>query len=574
MNKMSNKDLKISSDELMDWILILLAIIVVFFSYAINLIHLGETMDSDTATEILFGREMWLQKSLFPKDIYYTTELFLIRSAFFVSLWSFVTDNILNVYRLTITTEVLMEILSLIYLFKSLSLNNKSTALGLLIFFGTRTYLSANYIGMGGSSYATMHITAFLALGYYVKMLEERSGPIEKFLCFFIPIMALNFGISSIRMLVILFFPILFIHVWVQFNSRKQLSFKNDKILWELVLWIIIYLIGYNITLYYIIPKGFGPTYYHTVILSGFKAIILKTVPEILTEIFYVNPIFSIMIPFKFFSIEFLNGFLCLIYFIVLAYCLIYSQRKCSKSQKNIYKILLFGLFSFFVIILIFQQSAGVKIRYFMFVYVLASIVIAQYYQNIIYINVRLGKSLIIFITIFSMTNGIYNSLQLDELKNENKSKFTSNNASKIEEAFNRHGIKKGYSLYWDSSTVTVLSDSRVELAAVLGDMTPVMHLAPYRYFSPDKALEKTAFVKVNQPLSKEIAEHEQYKISKPDIFDLAVEKEVIYNDGVASVEIYYFDKNYFTFPPGHDPTKGFLAHQKEYWAKILSEIH
>jgi hypothetical protein len=546
--------IKSNAFEIIDWVMISLAFISVFISYAVFIINAGDMMNSDIAMEIILGREMWLQKSLFPEGFYYTTELFLIRTSLFVALWSFIIGDFLNLFKLTIITEILLELFSLIYLLRSFPLNKKATVLGVLVFFGARSYLSSYFMGMGGSAYATMYITSALTLGYYLNRIQGVNGKLEKFLMVLIPILALGFGFSSVRMLVILFFPILFVHIIEKFWSKEAISFKKDTIMRELFLWNIISFIGYQITVNYIAPKGFGPHIIPSSVCNSIIYIITESIPGALTEIFHTNPIFPIMIPFKNFSLDFLNGFLGLIYFIVIIICVKYSLKKCTASQSYLYKILLFGLFTSSLLTFIFMSRTSFQIRYLMLAYVLIALILSHSYEKIRNVNIKLARVFIYFLTIFCMTNGIYNSMQIDEVKNDNVSLLVSRNAEKIEEAFQRHGIKRGYALYWDSSAVTVLSNNRIELAPVWGDMTPRNMSSLYRYYSPDQTNEKTAFIKVNRRLNAESAESMDFAILRPEILDLAIGKEVIYDDGTIKVEIYYYDKNYFRYPQGYNP--------------------
>jgi hypothetical protein len=75
----------------------------------------------------------------------------------------------------------------------------------------------------------------------------------------------------------------------------------------------------------------------------------------------------------------------------------------------------------------------------------------------------------------------------------------------------------------------------------------------------------KTAFVKVTRPFNPQIDELPQFKITNDDLFNLAVEKEVIYDDAEYKIEVYYYDRNYFTFPEDYDPKKSVFALQLEF---------
>jgi hypothetical protein len=127
-----------------------------------------------------------------------------------------------------------------------------------------------------------------------------------------------------------------------------------------------------------------------------------------------------------------------------------------------------------------------------------------------------------------------------------------------IENSLIRHGVKRAYSLYWNSAVETVLTDGRIEVWGVLGNMKPIRYLTSYQVYSPMLAGEKSAFINVNKPPYSVFENMIQFSVSNIELLNKAVSKEII-PDAEADIEIFYFDHNPFVYPQGHDPSQDYV---------------
>jgi hypothetical protein len=133
-------------------------------------------------------------------------------------------------------------------------------------------------------------------------------------------------------------------------------------------------------------------------------------------------------------------------------------------------------------------------------------------------------------------------------------SRFVKRHIPEIEASFMRHGVTNAYSLYWHCSVEDVLTDGRIEVHGLRGDLTPTRYLDSYAAYAPERAGERTAFIRVDLSYDKSLESYGVYNITNPAVLDEAVDVDVI-PDPEYDVVIYYFDRNPFVFPPGHDPT-------------------
>jgi hypothetical protein len=164
-----------------------------------------------------------------------------------------------------------------------------------------------------------------------------------------------------------------------------------------------------------------------------------------------------------------------------------------------------------------------------------------------------LARILLALACVFCCTNSAWNLMFIGDLRDTNISRLTVRHADDIEGSFTSHGVTRGYSLFWDSAVGTVLSDGRIEVQGVLGSLAPLRYLARYDAFDPVRSGERTAFVLTRLDHPRAMAELPMFKLSSPEILSQAVEIDVI-PDPEADLEIYYFDRNPFTYPEGYDP--------------------
>jgi hypothetical protein len=412
---------------------------------------------------------------------------------------------------------------------------------------------------------------SFLVLGYYVTRSKGITNLSDKIVRIIICLMAFVFGVCSFRLFVILFFPLFAVHCILKLWTKEPLSLKNDPIFYEIIIWLALSLLGTLVTLKLIMPLGFGPVEYQSKSTLGLVYIFTKILPTFLTEFFKANPIFYFMTEANLFSLSAINGLLCLVFFVLVIYLIKVSYKNKVGLKNNIYNILLFSLAITVISQFMFMFKSVVQFRYYLLIFVLFSLVYAYSFEELCKTNIVLKKIMLCGLTIFFATNSIYNIKQLDYIKDLNISRVSDWHAEEISNILQKHGVNLGYALYWDSNTITVLTNGKTEIAAVYGNMTPMGYVTPYRYYSPELADTKSAFIRISQPVFDWNKGLPLFEISKPEIFDNAVAKETI-KGPFYDIDIFIFDRNYFTFPEGHDPKKDYVPVSEQDMLPFMTE--
>jgi hypothetical protein len=553
-----------------DGIILIISSLFVIASYVYYLYHAKDFLNSDIATEILNGKEMFDRKSIFLTEWYFSTEIFLIRTPFFIALWLFITDSLIGAYILAVTTEIILQTMCFIYMGRRFEFSWKAILLGILVFFGIRTLDTGYYCGIVTSTYATIYMLCFMVLGYYAAQTKGNVKVIDRIVSVLILILAFAFGITSARVLTILFFPLLMYYCIHKIWSTEPLILKNDRILPQMAIWLVVSLVGIIIAEQIIKPLGFGPALYQSKSTLGLVYAFQILLPTLLTEFFHYNPLFPIMEETNIFNFLAINGLLCLVFYIIFLYCIKMMWKKNDKLRITTIGFLLTSLIFLVLVQLILFIKATIQIRYYLYMFVLFAVVFSYVYEDLKHNHVK-RMGIVIFMGVFLTTNSISNIIQLPIRLAYNISRVSVWHADEIAKIMEKYGIKLGYALYWDSSNISVLTDCKVEIAGVYGNLKPIRYVSPYRYYKPDLENEKTVFIKINQPIFDEYKNHPTFKLENIWIFDKAVAKEVI-KGSFYDIEILIFDHNYFVFPQGHNPKDDYVPQldSLEYISDIL----
>jgi hypothetical protein len=559
MNIKQDKLLKIIKYLNFENILLYISLTFVLMTYIYYLINAKWLLNSDIATEILNGQEMYKRMTIFLSQFYFSTEIFIIRTPFFIALFLFFTDNIFNAFLLAVISEIILQIICFIYMGKRFSLNTKSIFWGILVFWGIRSYVTGNICGMGSSSYATIYMLTFLVIGYYISCIRNNRNFTDKIIYYIIIIMSFIFGLSSFRMMAILFVPIFITHVANKIWSKEIIVCKGDNITQEIIVWCIANLIGIIITSKIIMPLGFGPVDYRTDKTPGLLYIVTESIPQFLTEFFHKTPIFGIMMDTNLLSISGIVGILCLFFFLLIIFLHKKTSNTIEKYRLISYNIIITSLFLVLISQILFYNKNLLQIRYYMYIFLFFSLVIMFSFEEVLNKNKILKTFTTLLLSIFLITNNIYNINKIPELKKTNVSRISLWHADEISAILKSYDVSLGYSLFWDSNCITVLTNGQTEIAAVNGNMTPLKYVTPFRYYDNAISEQKTAFIKITQPVYEEYQNFPQFYISNNAILELAIAKEFI-KGSFYDIEIFIFEKNYFTFPPDYDPRSAFLS--------------
>lgn len=503
-------------------------------------------MNADFAAEMLNGREMFLQKSLFVSDWYHSTEIFLIRSQIFIALWSIFFDNLLMAHRLAVGTEIVLQILAMVYMFKRLQVGPKASCLGLLVFFGLRTYESGLLSGLAFAPYASIYILCFLTLGYYAARREGKFGFTEKILSLIIPILALIFGISSIRVLVILFVPVLVVHFGALMWSQGTVFEKRETLNWEIVLWSALCLVGNLIRYFYILPKGFGPYAFESSTAQSVLYVIQEGLPALFRQFIQDTGLGLIQNFNPVLSLPSISGFLSLFFYGSLIYLVSLNLRAKAPARVAVFQIMLFSLFLSSFIMVFTMTAPAIVFRYLLLFFAWAALAAALAYETFFQLNRRLSRLFLIFIILTVMLQSFVNYRQLAQRTkaiNVGTAGSVRAHVEEIEKIFKLRNLTLGYALFWDSYPLTVLTNGRINIAAVRGDFEPFKWTSAARNFSPSLSREKVALIVPDKALTDK---NLQFYVTKPSLFKFASDQEHI-DDPINPITIYFFDQNYFT---------------------------
>jgi hypothetical protein len=208
---------------------------------------------------------------------------------------------------------------------------------------------------------------------------------------------------------------------------------------------------------------------------------------------------------------------------------------------------------------LVYFDGMFVKIRYLFMIFIGVGIAATLVCDDLERERAFLARLFVALTCAFLILNSVANVRYLKILPVYNQSRIALRHAGEIEGALKRRGISRAYSLYLDSSVGTVISDGRVKILPVLGDMTPLRYMARLADYSHDLASERTAFLRIDQAIAPELAGTPQFNITRPEILEKAVARETL-PDPEADIVIHYFDFNPFVFPPGYDPRRDYFA--------------
>ncbi|MDR1314131.1 MAG: hypothetical protein LBQ12_10660 [Deltaproteobacteria bacterium] len=538
---------------LLEWFVILAAFAAVAASYVVYMARLPEYLNSDQAAEILTAREIIRQKTLFLREWYFSTEIFLVRTSLFMALWGLATDSFLGTYRLAAATDVALMCAAFAYMMRRLGADAKATVLGLVVFFGSRGYYSGQGTGLGGSSYGTLCATVFVILGYYAAARQKRAEAADRLARWAIPALAFLFGISSMRFLAVVLLPLLAAHLVSKVWSRLPSGWTGDRLLREILFWTALCLIGWTVTSRHVMPLGFGPADYSTPVSNGLVYIARESLPELLIEFFHYNQFYTVVEPFRLASLGGLNGALCILFFTACGAALIRCAGPFRPARRAVFMFLGISLAAATLSLFLFQPRINLRIRYLVFLYVLLAAAAGLGWRDLKKERPFAAGLFLALATVFCVANSCWNVRNIPSVALDSVSRVAVRHVPETVASFERHGVKRGFALFWDSGVQTAVSDGRIEVFPVTGALRPFRYLAPYSVFSHDRAGDPTAFIRVRLKLPPELAELPQFDLSRPEVLKLAYDVDVI-PDPESDIEIYYFRTNPFTYPEGHDP--------------------
>jgi hypothetical protein len=284
-----------------------------------------------------------------------------------------------------------------------------------------------------------------------------------------------------------------------------------------------------------------------------------STLPAVASELAFTSPLHPVAGPFPPWSAGGWAGLLCLLFCAACALWLPSALKGARPTRAAVFRFLLLSLAATGLMMALFLEAPYAKIRYLALGWVLAALAAALLHGDLARARPALARADLARTCAMAALTSLQNVRELPLYRDTNPSRVAVRHAGEIEEALARRGIRRAYSLYWQSAVETVLSDGRVEVWGVWGDFRPVRYLVGYDVFAPWRAGEPTAFVRADLPVSPSFADAPQFRLDVRRLEELASAIETI-PDPESDVTIYFLDRNPFVFPPGHDPSDDYEA--------------
>ncbi|MDR1041426.1 MAG: hypothetical protein LBR80_14960 [Deltaproteobacteria bacterium] len=560
--------------ELLDRSAMALCLAVTAATYLLYVFHNDLLMSAAQASDVLAGFEMFRAKSLVLTDWSYGSEVFTLRSPLFVALFSAFTDNMIWAHRISVIFELALETAAMIYMLNRLDLRGRPGVIALALFFGARSYQSGIGCGMGFSQDASFYVCLFLTVGYCAASATAVRGRAEKILKFALPVAAFLFGLSSIILFAILYFPLLICYAARAAASSRgtgitgqaaRVSGKGQSsaggspvrpattvnpgrlperaLFREVAVWNIMFIMGYLTLSFGVASRGLGPVLLGTGPSVGFQAM-ASEIPPLIGQFVDWTPLLSIKGAVAIRSWGWLGGWSFLFFIGYAAWMTPRAIREAGGPAGDAVRALGVCLASAFVFMTVHLESALVSIRYLMFVLVFAAVLLAWLYREIELVNGGLARLLLFCIAFTVVTNCANNMTGLGWQIEMGQSVATSKYAETVSRILAERGVNRVYALFWDSYNLEVLSGGRLKVAAVDGRMRPFIRNTSILNYAGETAADRTAFVFSRNP-----------RTWAPDALNLqdatlldAAEETVRIEDPDNPVFVCVFPDNPFTF--------------------------
>ncbi|MBP5450667.1 MAG: hypothetical protein J6Y16_00355 [Treponema sp.] len=460
------------------------ALIFIVFSGIVTYWTAYKYVDSDLVSELLLGKECYLNKTFWPKSWYYSTEFRTINTQLITAPLFLFTSNLHLIKTISTVLLILFLPLSLFFLLNELRIQDLWIKfLGCLWIICPASKLIWDFVHFG--NYYIPHICiAFCFLGLFYGLIYNNYSKKRKtvYLCLFYFLSFIS-GISGIRYILYFEFPLAVLYIWKQttvfVEQKKQFTiksffFENDKIKISFIS-LIISGIGY-LANSLLLSKIYSFEDFTTRTFKIFGDIgAVRVLGDILSIFGYQNNV-SVFTP---------GGIINILIYIFIVFFLICLVKSLKNETNEKFK----EFHSFVVIMIVFNTFSIVSTQYFdrylilPFIFVIPCIILFIKNKSI---NIIHRTILTLSFTLITLTSSflVYeNSL----CGNANQDKENISNFLK------ENDYHYGYASFWNANVLTYLTDGKVELAHFstpeeMGSYSFNLNrwLAPERYFTDD----------------------------------------------------------------------------------------
>ncbi|MDR2353931.1 MAG: hypothetical protein LBF22_12415 [Deltaproteobacteria bacterium] len=381
----------------------------------------------------------------------------------------------------------------------------------------------------------------FLLIGYLTEKMRGNEGKLEKILKFLIPIFSFLLGFEGFTILLVLFLPLMLLFLVPILRPFEKLDFSKQSVIWEVLLWFGLSLIGYLILLFVIVPRGFGPEIPYTRYMMGFFYAVAGNIPSLLPSFIDETPLNAIKGRALVFTLNSIAAFA----FLVFLFYLLYVFKTVLKKMDQLFflpvRLLLTSLTLTLCLTLLFVVLA--KFTIFFYFYILMVFIIVIYENYLENENIRLAKLLVFATAVLVILTSSANFKDFIRLSEENPARAVIQHSKTVEKIAKDFGISRMYAPLPDASPLEVLLSGNIKVGSLTSDLRPYVIGTSAERFAPSLTGERVAFV---LPLKgKDIESYR--KVEADPLLQLAKERVRI-DDKTTPVDVFLFDKNPFTF--------------------------
>lgn len=174
----------------------------------LNLTKLPYALHSDLFGETLYARDMWEQKTFFPKHWVHPHESLAFRPSMITALYYGLTNNLLLSQSLMTITVTLLVLAAFAFLLSGFSVKMNSILLGELFLLVGFSYQFTHVVFLYHCYYDFIYINHFFTIGVLIRIVHN-TGKRQRLWFGLSCIMAIISGLRGYRMIVFLYAPVL-----------------------------------------------------------------------------------------------------------------------------------------------------------------------------------------------------------------------------------------------------------------------------------------------------------------------------------------------------------------------------
>ena len=400
------------------------------------------SLNSDDASELVLGRLLADEGGILSKNWYYSTELRVLNTNIFYSLFFQITDNWRHVRLLSYMCMYALLIVTYLVMTKAYRINRYAELFGLLLMIPL-SWEYYSYVLKG--AYYLPHITisfAILALSqFYVR---KNSKPMIAILGAS-AVLSLLAGLGGPRQILVLHLPLL---VAALIGTVIRKCSEGKKYLAFAVVNFVAGTIGYVIN-----AKILSRIYSFASWDISFTGISFSRIEEVLNGILYVFGYSTASV----FSFALLKNIVAVSWVILTVYAIAYALRNAEKVSFEYlsYSIFTATAYSIFALLYLFTNMSFVN-RYWIPITVLSLPLITAFFNEMEIKRSRINAIVIVFVMLCCLCGF--------QLYRENWKINYTYELRQISETAQDQGYATGYASFWKANVLTELSHGQIDM--------------------------------------------------------------------------------------------------------------